>query len=443
MNSQLGSMLWVCLLFLGAEISAPAAAVPKGPPSSPAVPQARRGLVPAIYFGMHIHRAVARPGDLTFTEWPAVSFGSWRLWDAGVAWPSLEPSNGTWDFSVLDQQVALAERAHVEVLLPLGLSPPWASARPREASAYRPGNSSEPVDLEFWKRYVATVASRYRGHIQAYEIWNEPNLTRFYSGSAETMLRLAALAYRQIKSLDPEALVVSPSATGAAGLAWLESYLERGGGRWADVIGYHFYVGQNQSPEEMAGLIQQVRAILDRHGLSGKPIWNTETGWRIAGEQEPPAAWKSPLRGNGLGSRRGAAYVARALVLGWAGGLDRFYWYSWDHYSMGLVEPDGKSLKPAGKAYGIVHEWLVGAKVDSVVENPDGVWTVAIERPGGGEAEIVWKPSGVTTYRIPPTWEGATAWDLAGGRVDLPKGNCTGDFEVGESPQLIERMGSP
>jgi hypothetical protein len=399
--------------------------------------------VPETYFGMHIHRAVARPGNLTFTEWPALPFGSWRLWDAGVAWASLEHGSGVWDFSLLDQEVALAERARVEVLLPLGLSPLWASARPHEASAYGPGNASEPADSEVWGRYVATVAARYRGRIQAYEIWNEPNLTRFYSGSVETMLRLARVAYGRIKQLDPNALIVSPSPTGPAGMAWLDSYLERGGGRWADVIGYHFYVGQNQSPEEMADLIHRVRGLVDQHGLSAKPIWNTETGWRLEGKQEPPAAWKSSLRGNGLGSRRAAAYVARALMLGWASGVDRFYWYSWDHYSMGLVEPDGKSLKPAATAYGIVREWLVGARIDDVVQDGSGVWTVTIRRPGGGEAAIIWKPSGVTTYRIPSAWQGATAWDLSGGSLVLRKRDSTAGFEVGESPLLIERLSAP
>src|SRR2546429_9256249 len=34
------------------------------------------------------------------TPWPRVSFGSWRLWDAYVVWPNVEPQKGQWDFEV-------------------------------------------------------------------------------------------------------------------------------------------------------------------------------------------------------------------------------------------------------------------------------------------------------------------------------------------------------
>ena len=81
---------------------------------------------------MHIHgMVVPRPGLKEPTPWPSVPFGAWRLWDAYVGWPQLEPKQGTWNFSTLDKYVALAEAHNVEILLPLGLTPEWASARPQ------------------------------------------------------------------------------------------------------------------------------------------------------------------------------------------------------------------------------------------------------------------------------------------------------------------------
>src|SRR5512138_1206446 len=53
--------------------------------------------VPREYFGMHIHRADSG------TPWPAAHFGSWRLWDANVGWPELEPARGEWNFKQLDR----------------------------------------------------------------------------------------------------------------------------------------------------------------------------------------------------------------------------------------------------------------------------------------------------------------------------------------------------
>lgn len=75
-------------------------------------------IVPANYFGMHV--GFVTPG----TPWPAVPFGTWRLWDANVTWKDLEPQKGVWDFSKLDAFVALAQQHKVDIILPLALTPP-------------------------------------------------------------------------------------------------------------------------------------------------------------------------------------------------------------------------------------------------------------------------------------------------------------------------------
>src|SRR4051812_48189193 len=140
--------------------------------------------VPPNYFGMHFHHAG------TTTPWPAVAIGAWRLWDAYVAWPDLEPRKNEWHFETLDRYVSLAEEHHTELLLVLGLTPQWASARPREKSPYQPGNAAEPKNLEDWRAFVKTVANRYKGKIRAYEIWNEPDLKQTWTGSVDQMVAL-------------------------------------------------------------------------------------------------------------------------------------------------------------------------------------------------------------------------------------------------------------
>jgi glycosyltransferase involved in cell wall biosynthesis len=86
----------------------------------------------------HMLRGAAQP-----TPWPLIPFGTWRLWDAYVAWPWVEPEKGKWDFANLDKYLSQAEQNRVDVLLPLGLSPTWASARPTEKSGYSPGYAAE------------------------------------------------------------------------------------------------------------------------------------------------------------------------------------------------------------------------------------------------------------------------------------------------------------
>ena len=113
------------------------------------------------YFGLVLSRADAR------MPWPSGPFGSWRLWDANVTWPFLEPEPGRWNFQLLDRLVNEATAHQTKLLLVLAQSPAWASARPTEASAYKPGHAAEPRRIEDWRHCVRTVVQRYRGRIEA------------------------------------------------------------------------------------------------------------------------------------------------------------------------------------------------------------------------------------------------------------------------------------
>ena len=177
------------------------------------VPSSQR--IPANFFGMHIHHATG------VTPWPSVPIGDWRLWDALVAWPQIEPKKGQWSFALLDRYVSLAEEHKTELLLPLGLSPQWASKRPLESSVYQPGNAAEPADNADWQNYVTAVVTRYKGRIQAYEIWNEPNNKGFWTGDTQQMVTLTQEASEIIHKIDPAAYVVSPAATTSSGIPWL------------------------------------------------------------------------------------------------------------------------------------------------------------------------------------------------------------------------------
>ena len=397
------------------------------------------GPVPATYFGMHIHRTVEPqpwlPDGDRLTPWPTVKFGSWRLWDAYVAWPNLEPEKGQWKFATLDKYVTMANLAKVDVLLPLGLSPAWASARPNEPSSYKPGNAAEPLNMDDWRNYVRIVATRYKGRVHAYELWNEVNLKGFYSGSPEKLVQMARIAYETLKEIDPDVIVVSPSVTGEGrNTAWLDNYLAKGGGQYADVIGYHFYVPR-KTPEAMLPVIRQVQQIMRNHGQGNKPLWNTETGWRIGNKtmtQRVGAAGSDWLN---LDDREAAAYVSRALILGWSAGVSRFYWYAWDNLDMGLIDPSDRSIKPAGLAYARTAAWMQGAVFSGCAET-GGLWVCELNDAQGQPAHIVWRQTdGDQEWPVPSNWGAKEAELLDGQTLKLSSDVTT--ISLGQSPVLI------
>jgi Glycosyl hydrolases family 39 len=376
--------------------------------------------VPLQFFGMHIHRLT------TITPWPVVRFGSWRLMAAYVYWPDLEPKKGAWRFDTLDFYVGLANKHNVEPLLPLCFSPDWASARPEENTPYlHPGNAAEPKNIEDWDEYVRTVATRYKGSIHEYEIWNEPNLKGFFSGTPEQMLQLTREAYRILKDVDPSNTVVSPSATGYGGVPWLDRFLQLGGGKYVDVIGYHFYV--EKPPEATLELIAKVKTVMSRHGLEGKPLWDTELGWAR------PKPFPS--------EQEAAAYVARAYILHWAAGVKRLYWYAWDQqvFALQMVGTDSKSLKPAAFAYAEIENWLVGARIISCESDSQGTWICQIARDGGYRAWILWNADRNMNFSIPGDWKAQDFRDLSGVKSGL-KGENT--LAISASPILVEKPAS-
>ncbi len=339
--------------------------------------------IPIEFFGLHIHRADQG------TAWPNVPFGSWRLWDAYVTWSDLEPAQGKWNFSRLDRYVAMGKMHNVEILLPLANTPAWAAARPNEPSAYQPGNASEPASIEDWRRYVRRVGERYRGQIRHYEIWNEPNLKNHFSGSPEKIIELTCEAFEILKSIDPLNQIVSPAAStgGKDHLDYLDRFLSSGGKKCIDIVAHHFYVTIS-GPEAMVPLIREVRRLMSKNGVSQKPLWNTETGWRLGNDDGTPD--HQMVKSYKKISIEDNNFILSAFAVARAEGVDRFYWYSWDNpYGLGMIDPK------SGKPKRIVEQWrnavdrLLGASQLRCSQNGKN-WSCNFVRNNGVKDNISW-----------------------------------------------------
>jgi hypothetical protein len=371
--------------------------------------------VPADFFGMHIHRAAST------TPWPSVPIPAWRLWDAHVAWIDLEPNKGRWNFATLDRYLALAQEHKTRVIVPLALSPRWATARPEEKSVYGPGYAAEPREMDDWRTYVTTVVTHCKGRVWAFEVWNEPNAKGFWTGTTQQMVALTREAREIVHHIDPHALVVSPSATLGPGVQWLTQFLSEGGGQYVDVIGFHFYVAP-QNPEAMVPLINQVKKVMADAGVGEKPLWNTEAGW--------PAPKPFPSEDVAAG------YVARSFIVNWAAGVKAFDWYAWDNHGWVAIESteaDSKTLRPAGRAFGVIQNWMVGKELKECDEDAARTWTCELTQSGNPQW-IVWNESATpVTFAVPAAWHIHTMAPLLGERQSLrgPK------IEIGQVPVLL------
>lgn len=392
------------------------------------------------YFGLHVMRlAVRQPwyplGD-SLTTWPAIPFGILR--PAYANWHNLQPKPGRWNFSELDHYVNEAELHGAEVMLPLCSPPQWASARPNEKSPWglaAPGGAAEPTLLSDWTRYVQTVAERYKGRIRRYEFWNEPNAighTPFFTGTIDDAVLLTTEAHRVLKSVDPANTLAGPAGTGRGKeLGWVDAYLARGAKDHLDALSYHFYVA-HAAPEAMIDYVSRFRALARKHGLDDLPLINSESGWVIANDKSPSTHLGADENWPILPRDLAAAYVSRALILGWALGLMGYHVFCWDHFSMGLVEPTTKEIKPAGMAYGKTVAWLLGATMTDCSSN-QGVWVCELRRAGGEVSRLVWREVGnVTAWAVPASWKARTVETLTGVVAAV-----SGLLSLGQQPVLV------
>jgi hypothetical protein len=237
------------------------------------------------------------------------------------------------------------------------------------------------------------------------------------------MALLAREAYSGIKEIDPNAIVVSPSAVGPTGLAWLDKFLAAGGGRYVDVIGYHLYM-RTQPPEAMVDRAHEVRQIMDRYRVGDKPLWNTEAGRQTWGG--PPIADES---------EESPAYVARSYILNWAAGVRRYYWYAWDDVGMGvrMTKEDAMTLTPAAEAYDRIERVLLGSRMMSC-NHRGSTWECELRR-GAKSLWLVWNTDGKTSFSPPQSWAVRTAAPLLGDSQPLRGAQKT---QIGLVPTVFE-----
>jgi len=388
------------------------------------------GPIPSTFFGMSIH---AR--DRNGFHFPTVPFGSLRLWDDEVNWINLERSKGRFNWSILDELVALAESHHVSVLYTFGTIPTWASSepnlpqcapgQPRAGCCFRaPGACAPPRNLQAVDDFVTALVTRYRGRIGAYELWNEPHNKFYWNGSAADLAILTQHAARAIRSIDPQALIVSPSGTPQ----FMEAYWASGQAPIVDVVALHGYpaaVG-NAFPESIdSGAAHAFKSVVAKYHLQDKPLWDTEASWGVT------------VRWQMTDPDKQAAFVARHYLLHWSSGFTRYYWYNWDSTNLGTLWDPTNGENKGAMAYRQVYQWMVGATMPRPCSRNTGelyhaLYSCELTRPGGYRALAVWNTDGTASFPVPREYRQYR--DLAGHTSPLAGGSVT----IGPLPLLLE-----
>ena len=217
----------------------------------------------------------------------AAAGAQWTRIDVG--WNDLEPERGQYSEENVRAVRAVVDDANAKglrVLVTFWATPGWANGDRR--------SNTPPNEPQDYANAIAHLARRLSGRVAAWEIWNEPNVADFFSGSVDQYAALVRASGRAIKRVDRDATVVlgGPSTNDDQ---WLDRLYRAGIRGSFDVVGAHPYPSPSDEPPTRAddgsryrfSHLSAMRKVMVRNGDARRPIWITEVGWSTGEPSDP------------------------------------------------------------------------------------------------------------------------------------------------------------
>ncbi len=321
-----------------------------------------------------------------------------------------------------------------DALLAMGLKPfvelnpmPTALSSGTQTMFWYKMNVTPPKDFGEWEQLIEAFArhlvDRYGiAEVRSwwFEVWNEPNLQGFWSGTKEEYFRLYDASARALKRVDTGLRIGGPASSKAS---WLEDMIAHSDatGVPLDFVSSHLYPqdeyvdysDRKGSPHQTGDyFIATIRDAVRRvHVLRpGLPVhwteWNT-----MACASSKGINWTTNTTNDAL---HGAAVAARAMVE-LDGDLDTLcWWVASDIFTESGISPCAFSMtygmltihgipKPAFHAFAFLAR-LTGDRLTTQVNGAPHAAGLAMARDGVAVRAVVWNQR-LLEDTAPPTWQ--------------------------------------
>jgi len=302
-------------------------------------------------YGVNIHAPQGAQLGFVLDQVHGAGMGWVRI---DFVWANVETAPGVFDWSVYDALATAAMARGLNVYATLAYTPAWAT--------HGPPTTGVPDDPATWADFCARAAQRYASSIQYWGLWNEPNLSKFWSGTSQQYINDILIpgadaihgANAAAKVGGPELAHVSSSQW----YYWLRDCLNQAAGH-LDFVTHHVYDidGNAAVTNRLTGstpfggdpalwtvIDPSVKEVLKSTGWWGRPVWLTETGWQsVEVSEATQAAYYTGLLNDWFTGQSGQSWVAQ------------LFFYEIEDApgsptSWGILHVDG-SPKPAYVAY--------------------------------------------------------------------------------------------
>jgi polysaccharide biosynthesis protein PslG len=245
--------------------------------------------------------------SLTISELREIKTAGGSFVRTDFSMSSVQPtSSQSFNWDDLDTKVAAASAQGLQVLGILDYSPQW-NAHP--GCIVGSPHQCAPADPTAFANYAAAAAAHFP-QVTYWEIWNEPNLSQFWSPSPSSTNYVIMLngAYAAIKAVAPNDVVIAGALSRASDIAGVEiapttfvTSMYANGAQF-DILSLHPYTypfspntanNGNGWPD-----VATIRATMVANGDSAKKIWITELGVPTCGPGNASAVDAQPFTRN-------------------------------------------------------------------------------------------------------------------------------------------------
>lgn len=217
-----------------------------------------------------------------------------------VLWKDAQPQKGgPISFDPYDEWVNSARALGLRVLLRVDDPPSWATATTSK--------NAPPLDDNELAEFMYQMALHFKGRVDAWELWNEPNLNYEWGYRGPDPAKFASMlraVYPRVKAADPQTLLITGGLSTAGGdfndlgndehigdLGYLTLLAQAGAQGYFDAIGSHPYGGPYPPEQDYdinntttpVGLYFRRTELQHQAWLQATgqdvPIWITEFGW--------------------------------------------------------------------------------------------------------------------------------------------------------------------
>ncbi len=222
-----------------------------------------------------------------------------------IPWQTIQPKTATgFNWGQTDKQVGRLAARGMRIVPTVWGNPKWVG----EAKDWARPPIDSAQDKAAWQNFLKAIVRRYGPGgiywntdypaqygvnavplpITAWQIWNEPNLKKFFIHYPEPKeyAQLLALSHNAIKSIDPTAQIVLGGMPGNGDIkAWtfLDALYKQAKvpnvKKYFNATALHPY---SATLSQVQSQIKQFRQVMKKHGDAAKPLWISEIAWGSA-----------------------------------------------------------------------------------------------------------------------------------------------------------------